>query len=161
MTRIVDFAAPLGQKAGPGKWNDLDMLEVGNGGMSYDEYGTSFIPKHLSDVHVGDFTMTQTDLVCTAHSHALLDVVHSQESTDSWKRRDEYGTFHPDYATFPSRLILTINSLFVVHINYRPTTPLKSLRTMPSSLSTKIRPDHLLSGSGRRRRTTRGVALGT
>jgi hypothetical protein len=28
MTRIVDFAAPLGQKAGPGMWNDLDMLEV-------------------------------------------------------------------------------------------------------------------------------------
>ncbi|EIM81948.1 alpha-galactosidase [Stereum hirsutum FP-91666 SS1] len=42
MTRIIDFAAPLGQKAGPGKWNDLDMLEVGNGGMSYDEYVTHF-----------------------------------------------------------------------------------------------------------------------
>jgi hypothetical protein len=28
MARIVDFAAPLGQKAGPGMWNDLDMLEV-------------------------------------------------------------------------------------------------------------------------------------
>ena len=25
MTRIIDFAAPLGQKAGPGQWNDLDM----------------------------------------------------------------------------------------------------------------------------------------
>ncbi|KAF8510879.1 alpha-galactosidase [Hysterangium stoloniferum] len=40
MTRIIDFAAPLGQKAGQGKWNDLDMLEVGNGGMNYDEYVT-------------------------------------------------------------------------------------------------------------------------
>lgn len=39
MTRIIDFAAPVGQKAGPGRWNDLDMLEVGNGGMTYDEYG--------------------------------------------------------------------------------------------------------------------------
>jgi hypothetical protein len=28
VARIIDFAAPLGQKAGPGKWNDLDMLEV-------------------------------------------------------------------------------------------------------------------------------------
>jgi hypothetical protein len=27
MARIVDFAAPLGQKAGPGQWNDLDMRE--------------------------------------------------------------------------------------------------------------------------------------
>lgn len=26
--RIVDYAAPLGQKAGVGAWNDLDMLEV-------------------------------------------------------------------------------------------------------------------------------------
>jgi alpha-galactosidase len=42
MARIIDFAAPLGQKAGAGKWNDLDMLEVGNGGMTYDEYVTHF-----------------------------------------------------------------------------------------------------------------------
>jgi alpha-galactosidase len=42
VSRILDFAAPLGQKAGPGRWNDLDMLEVGNGGMTYDEYVTHF-----------------------------------------------------------------------------------------------------------------------
>ncbi|QRV77914.1 glycoside hydrolase family 27 protein [Ceratobasidium sp. AG-Ba] len=39
VTRILDFAAPLLQKGGPGRWNDLDMLEVGNGGMTFDEYG--------------------------------------------------------------------------------------------------------------------------
>lgn len=42
MTRIIDFAAPVGQKAGVNHWNDLDMLEVGNGGMTYDEYVTHF-----------------------------------------------------------------------------------------------------------------------
>ncbi|KAF9518454.1 glycoside hydrolase family 27 protein [Hydnum rufescens UP504] len=42
VARIIDYASPLGQKAGTGKWNDLDMLEVGNGGMSYDEYVTHF-----------------------------------------------------------------------------------------------------------------------
>ncbi|KAG8945084.1 hypothetical protein FRC04_001245 [Tulasnella sp. 424] len=42
VTRIIDFAAPLGQKGGSGHWNDLDMLEVGNGGMTYDEYVTHF-----------------------------------------------------------------------------------------------------------------------
>jgi alpha-galactosidase len=42
MARIIDFAAPLGQKAGPGGWNDLDMLEVGNGGMTKDEYSKVF-----------------------------------------------------------------------------------------------------------------------
>jgi len=39
---ILEKAAGLGQKAGSGGWNDLDMLEVGNGGMSYDEYVTHF-----------------------------------------------------------------------------------------------------------------------
>jgi len=32
----------LAQYAGPGHWNDPDMLEVGNGGMSNDEYITHF-----------------------------------------------------------------------------------------------------------------------
>ncbi|KAH9817917.1 family 27 glycoside hydrolase [Melampsora americana] len=39
---ILEKAAGLGQKASSGGWNDLDMLEVGNGGMSYDEYVAHF-----------------------------------------------------------------------------------------------------------------------
>lgn len=42
---ILDYAAPLGQKAAPGGWNDLDMLEIGNPagqGMTKDEYITHF-----------------------------------------------------------------------------------------------------------------------
>lgn len=39
---ILNKAAPLGQKAGSGYWNDLDMLEVGNGGMTRDEEITHF-----------------------------------------------------------------------------------------------------------------------
>ncbi|PVF94198.1 glycoside hydrolase [Serendipita vermifera] len=42
MIRILEYAAPLVQKAGPGQWNDLDMLEVGNGGMTTIEYQTHF-----------------------------------------------------------------------------------------------------------------------
>lgn len=42
VARIIDYAAPFGQKAGSGQWNDLDMLEVGNGGMTYDEYVAHF-----------------------------------------------------------------------------------------------------------------------
>ena len=48
MSRIIDFAAPVGQKAGRGHWNDLDMLEVGNGGMTFDEYGASTSPSSVS-----------------------------------------------------------------------------------------------------------------
>jgi alpha-galactosidase len=43
MTRIGFGQNDLAQYARPGHWNDPDMLEVGNGGMSEDEYKT-----HLS-----------------------------------------------------------------------------------------------------------------
>jgi len=39
---IVDLNAPLWPYAGPGHWNDPDMLEVGNGGMSPAEYRSHF-----------------------------------------------------------------------------------------------------------------------
>jgi alpha-galactosidase len=39
---IVDRNEPLWQYAGPGHWNDPDMLEVGNGGMSAAEYRSHF-----------------------------------------------------------------------------------------------------------------------
>lgn len=40
--KIINMAAPLGQKAGPGRWNDLDMLQVGNGALNRDESITHF-----------------------------------------------------------------------------------------------------------------------
>jgi len=42
MTRILEYVAPLVQKVGVGQYNDMDMLEVGNGGMSTEEYKTHF-----------------------------------------------------------------------------------------------------------------------
>jgi alpha-galactosidase len=39
---IIDKQVALQEYAGPGHWNDPDMLEVGNGGMTYDEYKTHF-----------------------------------------------------------------------------------------------------------------------
>jgi alpha-galactosidase len=41
-TRILDLNADLAQYAGPGGWNDPDMLEVGNGGMTPAEYRAHF-----------------------------------------------------------------------------------------------------------------------
>jgi alpha-galactosidase len=38
MVRIADLNQALAPYARPGAWNDPDMLEVGNGGMSADEY---------------------------------------------------------------------------------------------------------------------------
>ena len=40
MERIGFAQDELGPYAGPGHWNDPDMLEIGNGGMSDDEYRT-------------------------------------------------------------------------------------------------------------------------
>ena len=42
MTRIIDQNNKWYEYAGPGGWNDPDMLEVGNGGMNYEEYKTHF-----------------------------------------------------------------------------------------------------------------------
>jgi len=40
MMQIVDTQSAIAKWAGPGHWNDPDMLEVGNGGMTTDEYRT-------------------------------------------------------------------------------------------------------------------------
>ena len=42
LVRIVDLNAQYAASAGPGSWNDPDMLEVGNGGMTDDEYRAHF-----------------------------------------------------------------------------------------------------------------------
>jgi alpha-galactosidase len=42
MLLILDLNEPLWPYAGPGHWNDADMLEVGNGGMSAAEYRSHF-----------------------------------------------------------------------------------------------------------------------
>jgi len=41
-TKILDLQVGLEEYAGPGHWNDPDMLEVGNGGMSTTEYRAHF-----------------------------------------------------------------------------------------------------------------------
>ena len=40
--QIIDKQEGLWKYAGPGHWNDPDMLEVGNGGMTHGEYKTHF-----------------------------------------------------------------------------------------------------------------------
>jgi alpha-galactosidase len=42
LLKIVDMQAELAPYAGPGHWNDPDMLEIGNGGMSDAEYRSHF-----------------------------------------------------------------------------------------------------------------------
>jgi alpha-galactosidase len=42
MLQLLDWNEPLWPYAGPGHWNDADMLEVGNGGMTPTEYRSHF-----------------------------------------------------------------------------------------------------------------------
>jgi alpha-galactosidase len=42
VVEILDLVEPLASYAGPGHWNDPDMLEVGNGGMNATEYRAHF-----------------------------------------------------------------------------------------------------------------------
>ncbi len=42
LVHIVDLQDGLESYAGPGHWNDPDMLEVGNGGMTITEYRAHF-----------------------------------------------------------------------------------------------------------------------
>jgi len=42
VTQIIDLMSGLETYAGPGHWNDPDMLEVGNGGMTQEEYRAHF-----------------------------------------------------------------------------------------------------------------------
>jgi alpha-galactosidase len=64
---IVDRNEPLWQYAGPGHWNDPDMLEVGNGGMSATEYRS----------HFSLWAMMAAPLI------AGNDIAHMDESTRS------------------------------------------------------------------------------
>ena len=54
MLNIVDRNAPLDGYAGPGHWNDADMLEIGNGGMTTTEYIT----------HMSLWCMMASPLMC-------------------------------------------------------------------------------------------------
>jgi alpha-galactosidase len=42
LLQIVELNEPLWSYAGPGHWNDADMLQVGNGGMTTAEYRSQF-----------------------------------------------------------------------------------------------------------------------
>jgi alpha-galactosidase len=42
VAQIIDLMAGLESYSGPGHWNDPDMLEVGNGGMTTEEYRAHF-----------------------------------------------------------------------------------------------------------------------
>jgi len=75
---VINKMAPIGQKAGPGNgWNDADMLEVGNGGMTKDEYilHFSFWAIMKSPLILGnDVTHMSADTLEIITNKAIIDV---------------------------------------------------------------------------------------
>lgn len=98
MTNILEKAIPLGQKSGKG-WNDLDSLEVGNGGMTYDEYVSHFTLWAIlkSSLVLGnDVTnMTEKDLSIVKNKQ-IIDINQDSSSPVNriWKKPVEGGYLH-------------------------------------------------------------------
>jgi len=122
MSRIIDFAAPLGQKAGPGQWNDLDMLEVGNGGMSFDEYVTHFSMWALvkSPLILGNDVRNMTsETLEIITNRAIIDVNQDplgSPAIRAWKKTvDAGGDLQLWYGS------LVNNTLVIAVLNTSPT----------------------------------------
>ncbi|HEV7737199.1 MAG TPA: hypothetical protein VGO47_07500 [Chlamydiales bacterium] len=137
MARIIDFAAPVGQKAGTGHWNDLDMLEVGNGRMTFDEYGetrTSF--SHLR----------HSPLLTSSYS--FHNVGSLEKPPHPRKRRDQHGTYR-DFTVFVAIAKSPLTDFATLITS--PTRQSKSSPTTPSSPLTKTKAavPQTVSGNGK------------
>ncbi len=85
MDRIGFAQLDITQYPGPGHWNDPDMLEVGNGGMTADEYRT----------HMSLWAMLRAPLI------AGNDVRHMTEETKSILMNGEVIAIDQDAAALP------------------------------------------------------------
>ncbi|ETW77716.1 glycoside hydrolase family 27 protein [Heterobasidion irregulare TC 32-1] len=75
--RIINQVVPITGFAGPGAWNDLDMLEVGNSGLTIDEQRTHFVfwaaaksPLLIST----DLTKISSDALAILKNKNILDL---------------------------------------------------------------------------------------
>lgn len=100
MTNILEKAIPLGQKASSfDGWNDLDSLEVGNGGMTTDEYKSHFTlwailksPLVLGN-DVTNMTAVDFDIIT---NKAIIDINqdNSRPGKRIWKKEVHGGHLH-------------------------------------------------------------------
>lgn len=67
---IINKIAPYADRAQPGGWNDMDMLEVGNGGMTDDEVHTN-IALYISYVNAIDSIKPTSPCGLRSNLHSL------------------------------------------------------------------------------------------
>ncbi|HEV3276341.1 MAG TPA: glycoside hydrolase family 27 protein [Terriglobia bacterium] len=102
MTRILVDQVGLEQWAGPGHWNDPDMLEVGNGGMSAEEYRT-----HMSLWCILAAPLLAGNDLRTA-SRETLDILENPEviavDQDALGQQGHRVTLSPNYGVWAKPL---------------------------------------------------------
>ena len=104
--------ASLWRYAGPGGWNDPDMLEVGNGGCSYEEYKTHFSVWAMlkAPLIIGNDvrSMTKEDETYTILANEALIAVNQDplgwQARRIWSDRSEHN---PVFSGRGDRLIVT------------------------------------------------------
>ena len=81
--------APLWRYAGPGGWNDPDMLEVGNGGCTFEEYKTHFSLWAMlkSPLLIGNDVRSMTKGDETWNILSNKDVIDINQDSLGWQAR--------------------------------------------------------------------------
>jgi len=118
MTNILEKAVPLGQKAGTGHgWNDLDSLEVGNGGMSYDEYVSHFTLWAIlkSPLVLGNDVTNMSDEDLSIVKNSQIIAINQDLSSPAhrvWKKSVEGGSLQLFTSTLAdnSQVVAIFNS---------------------------------------------------
>lgn len=89
---IVNKAAYIGSKAQPGAWNDMDMLEVGNGGMTDAEQVAHFSMWALlkSPLIIGTNVPAMSSQALTIYSNPAVIAINQDPAGSEAKRNWRY-----------------------------------------------------------------------
>lgn len=98
ISHILDRASGIVEKARIGSWADLDGLEVGNGGMSYEEYKLQFSlwaltkSSFLLGNDVTDMSKETMAIIANKHVIALNQDKNSRAGYRIWKQQRTDGS---------------------------------------------------------------------
>ncbi|GMY37286.1 alpha-galactosidase-like isoform X2 [Fagus crenata] len=92
ITNIADENNIWGRYAGPGRWNDPDMLEVGNGGMSLEEYRSHFSIWAIAPLLIGcDIRSASRETLRILVNKEVIDVNQDPLGVQARKIRSKGG----------------------------------------------------------------------
>ena len=128
---VIDKMADLYPYAGPGHWNDAEMLEVGNGGMTKDEYMGQFL--ELCSIYMkrlDSFTKLVNRKLVSGQVDDLVKMMKSQKFSD-----EQHSTFYKEF----DNAFLKIYTTFVDDVNALLRPEERFEIEAPGSLNTELR----------------------